>query len=172
MRFSPSGAGPSKSYRTSPETSGRTSSTRSRRCRSSATDNASKPFRQLYLQSDFETAPLITSSMADTSRREFRDLCGLSNSDAKAMVAQLQAVNAESVPFEESIAEAGKLKLTKKKVPKARYVALSRVTFDPTNQYAWLVVDLSGGQGAIVRLDKVGGHWTRTSKCGGWMRSE
>jgi len=137
-----------------------------------ATDNASKPFRQLYLQSDFETAPLVTSSMADTSRREFRDLCGLSSSDAKAMVAQLQAVNAESVPFEESIAEAGHLKLTKKKVPKARYVAMSRVTFDPTNQYAWLAVDLSGTAGAIMRLDKVDGRWMRTSKCGGWMRSE
>jgi hypothetical protein len=137
-----------------------------------ATDNASKPFRQLYLQSDFDTGPLVASSMADTTRREFRDLCGLSSADAKAMVAQLQAANAESVPFEESIAEAGKLKLTKKKVPKARYVALSRVTFDPTHQYAWLAVDLSGTSGAITRLDKVAGQWTRTSKCGGWMRSE
>jgi hypothetical protein len=137
-----------------------------------ATDNASKPYRQLYLQSDFETAPLITSSMADPTRREYKELCGLSNSDAKAMVAQLQAVNSESVPFEESVAEAGNLKLVKKKSPKSRYVALSRVTFDPTNQYAWLAVDLSGGQGAIMRLDKVGGQWTKTAKCGGWMRSE
>jgi hypothetical protein len=137
-----------------------------------ATDNASRPFRQLYLQSDFGTASLVASSMADTTRREYRDLCGLSSSDAKAMIAQLQAVNAESVPFEESIAEAGNLKLTKKKVPKARYVALSRVTFDPTNQYAWLAVDLSGTAGAIMRLDKVEGRWQRTSKCGGWMRAE
>ena len=137
-----------------------------------AADSASKPFRQLYLHSDFETAPLVTSSMADTTRREYKDLCGLSNSDAKAMVAQLQAVNSESVPFEQSIAEAGDLKLTKKKVPKARYVALSRVTFDPTNQYAWLAVDLSGTAGSIMRLDKVAGRWTRTAKCGGWVRSE
>ena len=132
-----------------------------------AADNASKPYRQLYLQSDFETAPLIASSMADPTRREYKELCGLSNSDAKAMVAQLQAVNSESVPLQESIAEAGNMKLAKKKTPKARYVALSRVTFDPTNQYAWLAVDLSGGQGAIMRLDKVGGQWTRIAKCGG-----
>ena len=137
-----------------------------------ATDNASKPYRQLYLQSDFETGPLVTNSLSDPTRREYKELCGLSNTDAKAMVAQLQAVNSESVPLETSIAEAGNLKLAKKKTPKARYVALSRVTFDPTNQYAWLAVDLSGGQGAIVRLDKVGGHWTRTSKCGGWMKAE
>ena len=137
-----------------------------------ATDNASKPYRQLYLQSDFETGPLVTNSLSDPTRREYKELCGLSNTDAKAMVAQLQAVNSESVPLEASIAEAGNLKLAKKKTPKARYVALSRVTFDPTNQYAWLAVDLSGGQGAIVRLDKVGGHWTRTAKCGGWMKAE
>jgi hypothetical protein len=137
-----------------------------------ATDNASKPYRQLYLQSDFETGPLVTNSISDPTRREYKDLCGLSNSDAKAMVAQLQAVNSESVPFEQSIAEAGDLKLTKKKVPKARYVALSRVTFDPTNQYAWLAVDLSGTAGSIMRLDKVAGRWTRTAKCGGWVRSE
>jgi len=137
-----------------------------------ATDNASKPYRQLYLQSDYETTPLVTSSMADTTRREYRDLCGLSSVDAKAMMAQLQTVNSESVPFEESIAEAGDLKLTKRKVPKARYVALSRVTFDPTHQYAWLAVDLSGTAGAIMRLDKVEGHWAWTAKCGGWMRSE
>jgi hypothetical protein len=83
-----------------------------------------------------------------------------------------RAHHAEAVPFEETLAEAGNLKLAKKKNPKSRYVALSRVTFDPSNQYAWLAVDLSGGQGAIVRLDKVGGQWTRTAKCGGWMRSE
>jgi len=137
-----------------------------------ATDNASKPFRQLYLQSDFATGPLVTNSMTDSTRREFKDTCGLSYPDAKAMVAKLQAVNAESVPFDESIADAGRLNLTKKKVPKARYVAMSRVVIDPTNQYAWLVVDLSGTSGSITRLDKVDGKWTRVSKCGGWIRSE
>ena len=137
-----------------------------------ATDNASKPYRQLYLQSDFETGPLVTNSLSDPTRREYKELCGLSNTDAKAMVAQLQAVNSESVPLEASIAEAGNLKLAKKKTPKARYVALSRVTFDPTNQYAWLAVDLGGSSGAILRLDKAAGQWSQTARCGGWRKSE
>ena len=67
-----------------------------------ASDNTSHPFKVLYFQSDFETAPLVTSSMADSTRREYRDLCGLSASDARAMVSQLQAVNAEPVMFEDT----------------------------------------------------------------------
>ncbi len=137
-----------------------------------ASDNASRPYRQLYFQTDFETTALITNSMADPTRREYKELCGLSASDSRAMVSQLQAVNAESVLFDEALAEAGDLKMVKKKHPRSRYVALSRVVFDPTNQHAWLAVDLSGGTGAILRLDKVAGQWSKTARCGGWMRSE
>jgi hypothetical protein len=137
-----------------------------------ASDNASRPFKQLYFQSDFETAPLVNNSMADPIRREYKDLCGLSASDAKAMVSQLQAVNAETVMFEQAIAEPAGMKIAKKKNPKSRYVALSRVVFDPTNQHAWLAVDLSGTTGSIMRLDKVAGQWSKTARCGGWMKSE
>ena len=137
-----------------------------------ASDNTSHPFKILYFQSDFETAPLVTSSMADSTRREYRDLCGLSVSDARAMVSQLQAVNAEPVMFEESVAEPARMKIGKKKAPRARYVALSRVVFDPSNQHAWLAVDLGGVAGSIMRLDKVAGQWSKTAKCGGWVRSE
>jgi hypothetical protein len=137
-----------------------------------ARDNASHPFKLLYFQSDFETAPLVTSSMADPIRREYKDLCGLSAADARAMVVQLQAVNAESVVFQESVAEPAGLKIGKKKSPRARYVALSRVVFDPTNQHAWLAVDLGGLTGAIMRMDKVAGQWSKTARCGGWMKSE
>lgn len=135
-------------------------------------DNASHPFKQLYFQSDYETASLVGNSMADPIRREYKDLCGLSAADSRAMVAQLQAVNAEAVTFDEGLAEVADLKIVKKKNPRARYVALSRVVFDPTNQYAWLAVDLSGTTGSIMRLDKVAGQWSRTSRCGGWMKSE
>jgi len=135
-------------------------------------DNTSHPFRQLYFQTDFETAPLVTNSMADPTRREYKELCGLSVSDARAMVSQLQAVNAEPVAFEEAVMEPAGLKLGKKKGPRSRYVAMSRVVFDPSNQHAWLAVDLSGTTGAIVRLDKVAGQWSKTARCGGWMRSE
>jgi hypothetical protein len=88
------------------------------------------------------------------------------------MVSQLQAVNAEPLMLDEALAEAGDLKVVKKKNPRARYVALSRVVFDPTQQHAWLAVDLSGTTGSIMRLDKVAGQWSKTARCGGWMRSE
>jgi hypothetical protein len=135
-------------------------------------DNASHPPKLLYFQSDLESASLVTSSMADPIRREYKDLCGLSNSDARAMVAQLQAVNAEPVTFDETVAEPTGLKISKKKNPRARYVALSRVVFDPSNQHAWLAVDLGGLSGAIMRMDKVAGQWSKTARCGGWMKSE
>jgi hypothetical protein len=135
-------------------------------------DNASHPYRQLYFQTDFETSPLVTNSMADPTRREYKELCGLSTSDSRAMVSQLQAVNAEQVTFDEEAMEQAGLKIGKKKSPRARYIALSRVVFDPSNQHAWLAVDFSGTSGAIIRLDKVAGQWSKTARCGGWMRSE
>ena len=135
-------------------------------------DNASRPFRMLYFQSDFETGPLVTNAMADPTRREFKDLCGLSAADARAMVSQLQAVNAESVTFDEDVMEPAGLKVGKKKSVRARYVAFSRVVFDPSNQHAWLAVDLSGTGGSIMRLDKVAGEWSKTDRCGAWVRSE
>jgi hypothetical protein len=137
-----------------------------------AHDNASHPYKLLYFQSDFENGSLATNSMADPIRREFKDLCGLSASEARAMVSQLQAINAESVIFDQAVAEPAGMKLGKKKSPRARYVALSRVVFDPTNQHAWLAVDLGGVSGAIMRMDKVAGQWSKTARCGGWMKSE
>jgi hypothetical protein len=136
-----------------------------------ARDNASRPYKLLYFQTDFESAPLVSSSMADPTRREYKELCGLSSSDARAMVSQLQAVNAAPVPLEEKVAGPAGLKIGKKKNPRARYVAMSRVVFDPTNQHAWLAVDLSGATGAIMRLDKIDGQWNKTARCGGWLKS-
>lgn len=137
-----------------------------------ALDNASRPYKLLYFQSDFESAPLVTSSMADPTRREYKDLCGLSSSEARAMVAQLQAINSEPVTIEESIAGPAKLKIGKKKSPHARYVALSRVVFDPGIEHAWVAVDLGGTSGAIMRLDKVAGQWSKTARCGGWLKAD
>ncbi len=136
-----------------------------------AGDNASRPYKILYFQSDFESAPLVTNSMADPTRREFKDLCGLSAQEARNMVAQLQTINAEPVTIEESIAEPAGFKIGRKKQPRARYVALSRVAFDPSIQSAWLAVDLSGASGAIMRMDKVAGKWTKTARCGGWLKA-
>jgi hypothetical protein len=137
-----------------------------------ARDNASHPYKLLYFQSDFETASLVNNSMADPIRREYKDLCGLSHPDARAMVSQLQAVNAEAVTVEDAVAEPAGLKIGKKKNRRARYVALSRVVFDPTHQHAWLAVDLGGTTGSIMRMDKVAGQWNQTARCGGWMKSE
>jgi hypothetical protein len=88
------------------------------------------------------------------------------------MVAQLQAVNAEPVMLDEAISEPAGLKIGKKKAPRARYLALSRVVFDPSQQYAWLAVDLGGVAGSIMRLDKVAGQWSKAARCGAWVRSE
>jgi hypothetical protein len=44
------------------------------------------------------------------------------------------------------------------------------VVFAPSNQQAWLAVDLNGETGAIVRLDKVEGRWNKAARCGGWVK--
>lgn len=132
-----------------------------------AHDNASKPYKQLYYQADFESAALVSSSMSDPTRKDY---CGLSQLDAQALVNELRTLSADPVELDASIAEQGGLKLGHRKHPRLHYVALSRVIFDASNQRAWLAVDLTGTSGSIMRLDKVGGQWTWASRCGGWLK--
>ena len=130
-------------------------------------DNASKPYKQLYFMSDFESAGMVSSSMSDPTRKDY---CGLSQPDAQALVSQLKTLSAEPVELDASIAEQNDLKLGHRKHPRLHYVALSRGVFDPSGQRAWLAVDLSATSGSIMRLDKVGGQWNWTSRCGGWLK--
>ena len=46
-----------------------------------------------------------------------------------------------------------------------------RVVFADDQQQAWLAADLNGESGAIYKLDKVGGEWSRTARCAGWVKA-
>jgi hypothetical protein len=130
-------------------------------------DNASHPYKQLYFKTDFSSAPMISTSMSDPDRDEF---CGLARPEAEAMIGQLLIVNAAAVELDTSIAEHSGLRISRKMERTMRYVALSRVVFDVGNRRAWLAVDLSGGRGGIMRLDKVGNEWSWSTRCAAWIR--
>jgi hypothetical protein len=134
-----------------------------------ARENTQKPYKLWYSQSDFAASSFIASALSDPDREEF---CGLSAQDVKEMVAQLKTINADPIQLESKVAESVGFKIAHKKNPRFRYFALSRVVFDPPKQKAWLSIELNGERGSIVRLDKVGGAWSRASKCGGWYMPE
>jgi hypothetical protein len=133
-----------------------------------ARDNPKHPYKQLYFQSDFESAENIASSMSDPERNEF---CGLSRPDAEAMIGELKSMSTEPIELDASIAEKSGLRLARRKNPRSRYVALSRVKFDSSQQHAWLAVDLGGERGGIMWLEKTGAQWNWVSRCGAWVKS-
>jgi hypothetical protein len=130
-----------------------------------ASDNAKRPFKLWYFQSDFESASFISSAMADPDREEF---CGLSSREVQATIAELKAISRDPVALNSTTAEAAGFKLAHKKNPRMYYFAMSRVVFDSRRERAWLSVELNGERGFIARLDKAAGQWTRASRCGGW----
>lgn len=130
-----------------------------------AKDSEVKPYKLWYAESDFAAATFISSALADPDKEQ---LCGLSPSEVKSVVTQLKASTLDPVQVASNVAEAAGFKIAHKKNPRFRYIAMSRVVFDPSKQKAWLSVELNGERGAIVALDKVGGQWSRTSRCGGW----
>jgi hypothetical protein len=133
------------------------------------TRDASRPFERLYFESEFEGAPFVASSIENPDRNQF---CGLTRSEALQMVYELETVTAKPVEFDKEIAKAAGLKLGHKKNPRFPYVILSRPVFGPGNRYAWVAVELNGSSGAVMRLDKIGGEWKKTSRCGGWLKTE
>lgn len=134
-----------------------------------AKDHETKPFKLWYAQSDFTAGSFISSALADPDRGEF---CGLSPDEVKNLVTQLKNSSLDPIELDSEVAEAAGFKIAHKKNPRLRYFAMSRVVFDATKQRAWLSVELNGERGSIVRLDKVGGQWNRTSRCGGWYMPE
>ncbi|MEJ0085849.1 MAG: hypothetical protein WDO72_09210 [Pseudomonadota bacterium] len=134
-----------------------------------ASDNADRPYKLWYFKSDFSAANFISIAMDDPDREEF---CGLSAQDSQAMLEQLKAVGAAPVVLEEATAEFAGFRLARKKNPRMRYFAMSRVVFNPTLDSAWLSIELNGERGSIARLDKVDGEWKRTSRCGAWYMPE
>src|SRR6202008_3639715 len=101
--------------------------------------------KSLYFKSDFAEASLMVSFAKDTLARDF---CGLSGDAAAAMAAELKAINAEPVEFDESFVGNTEVKLVRKKDPRRSYLARSRVGFAPTRQRAWLAADLYKAAGA------------------------
>lgn len=130
-----------------------------------AKENEAKPYKLWYAESDFTSQTFIASALADPDKEQF---CGLSATDVKNVVTQLKSASLEPVQLDSEIAEAAGFKIAHKKNPRFRYFAMSRVVFDPSKQKAWLSVELNGERGSIVGMDKVGGQWSRTSRCGGW----
>jgi hypothetical protein len=129
--------------------------------------DSTRPYDFLYFESDFSAGPHVASSMANPDRTQF---CGLARAEAQSLVAELETVNSKPVSFDKDVARNAGLKIGHKKLPRFRYLMLSRVVFSPDHQRAWLAVDQNGETGAIMRLDKVGGQWTKTHRCGGWLK--
>lgn len=132
-----------------------------------AREHATRPFRQLYFRTDFGSASWVSSSMANPDRNDF---CGLERDAAEAVMGQLMVLNATSVELDAAIAKRSGMKVGHTKDRTARYLALSRVVFDDASQRAWIAVDLSGGAGGLMRLDKVGGEWSWKARCASWVR--
>jgi len=132
-------------------------------------ENADRPYKLWYFKSDFSAANFIAIAMDDPEREEF---CGLSGRDSQAMIEQLKAVGAAPVVLEESTAEFAGFRLARKKNPRLRYFAMSRVVFNSAVDRAWLSIELNGERGSIVRLDKIEGEWKRSSRCGAWYMPE
>ena len=128
---------------------------------------AKRPFDFLYFESDFSAKPYVASSMANPDRTAF---CGLSRERAQSVVLELYTITSERVAFDKAVAKPAGLSIGHKKLERFRYLTLSRVVFAPNHQQAWLAADLNGESGAVFRMDKVNGEWTRTERCGGWVK--
>jgi len=134
-----------------------------------ARDYMSSPYRVWYFQSDFTSASFISTALIDPDREK---VCGLSGPEALALIADLKNVNAEPMKLDKAVAQSAGFGIAYRKIPRQRYFAMSRVVFDPAGQSAWLSVELNGERGFIVRLDKIGGRWNKTSRCGSWYMPE
>lgn len=129
---------------------------------------ASRPYDYLFHRTDFESSANIAASMDNPDRTEF---CGLSRDAAQTLLDELELLSARPLAIDRSVAKQIGLKLGQKRHERFRYLTLSRVVFDRERRTAWLAVDLDGSSGAIVRLDKVDGAWSRTARCAGWVKA-
>lgn len=128
---------------------------------------ATRPFENLYFESEFAGAPFVTTSLENPDRNQF---CGLTRPEALQLVYELKVVSDRPVLLDKQTAKSAGLRIGRWKDPRFPYVVLSRVIFGPGNQFAWVGVELNGQAGSVMRLDKVDGEWKKTSRCGGWIR--
>jgi hypothetical protein len=123
----------------------------------------------LYFESQFPASPIVANSMSNPDRTEY---CGLSRDDAQSLVEKLVELTAKPVEFDNSLAKPAGLRVGYRKLPRFRYLIVSRVVFAPDLNQAWVAVDFNGMSGAVMRLDKIEGQWSKTARCGGWFRTE
>ena len=131
--------------------------------------DARQPFDYLYFESEFPGHSIVAESMSNPDRTEF---CGLSRDDAQSLVGKLVELTAKPIEFDDSLAKPAGLRLGHKKLPRFRYLMVSRVLFAPDLNQAWVAVNLNGVSGAVMRLDKIEGRWSKTARCGGWYKPE
>jgi hypothetical protein len=134
-----------------------------------ANRDARVSYDYLYFESDFPASPIVANSMSNPDRTEY---CGLSRDDAQSLVTKLVELTAKPVEFDNSLAKPAGLRVGHKKLPRFRYLIVSRVVFAPDLNQAWLAVDFNGMSGAVMRFDKIEGRWSKTARCGGWLRAE
>jgi hypothetical protein len=130
--------------------------------------DSTRPFDFLYYEADFSARPYVESSLANPDRTQF---CGLSREQAQSMVSELSNLTSERVEFDKAVAKTAGLSIGHKRLERFRYLTLSRVVFAPDRQHAWMAVDLNGESGAIFRLERAGGGWNRSARCGGWVKA-
>jgi hypothetical protein len=130
--------------------------------------DASGSYDYLYFESDFSAGSHVASSLANPDRTQF---CGLTREQVQSLVTELETASTKPVEFDKSAAKQAGLSIGHKKLPRFRYLMLSRVVFTADNQRAWVAVDLNGESGALMRLEKVDGQWNKTHRCGGWMKA-
>lgn len=129
---------------------------------------APRPYDYLYFESEFSARKNVAASLADPDRTQF---CGLSRDEGQRLVKEITLLNLEPMEFDKTVAKQAGLGLGHKQFERFRYLKVSRVVFADDGQQAWLAVDLNGETGAIYKLEKVGGEWSRTARCGGWVRA-
>jgi hypothetical protein len=131
--------------------------------------DASRPLELLYWETEFEGAPFVTVSLENPDRDQF---CGLTRPEALKVVQALADVSSIPAKFDKETAKAAGLRLGKRKDPRFPYVVLSRPVFGPENRSAWVAVEVNGTSGGVMRLEKSDGEWKKSSRCGGWIKSE
>lgn len=133
------------------------------------TRDSQRPYDFLYFESDFSTSPNVEMSINNPDRTQF---CGLTREEAKVLVDTLTSVTADPVEFDKELAKSAGLSIGHKKLPRFRYLILSRVVFAPDKTRAFLAVDQNGETGAVIRLEKANGEWVKTARCGGWVKAQ
>jgi hypothetical protein len=129
---------------------------------------SSTPFDFLYYESSFSARKNVAASLSDPDRTQF---CGLTRDEGLALVKEMTFLEMEPLEFDKTVAKVAGLSIGHKQNERFRYLRVSRVVFASDSTHAWVAADLNGESGAVYRLDKSNDGWTRTARCGGWVKA-